>query len=83
MPSAVFVRSQRISYGTWNVPTTFVGVPPSGRCPEDRLKPELQRCAPSLPPSRPSHSTEVAHLMSYFEKLTNIGDFSAFIGFSN
>jgi hypothetical protein len=48
MPSAVFARNWRIGYGTWNVPTTFVGVQPSG-CTEDRLKPELQRCAPSLP----------------------------------
>jgi hypothetical protein len=83
-PNAVrrICPSWRIGYGTWNVPTTFVGVPPSG-CTEDRLKPELQRCAPSFPPASPSHSTEVAHLMSNFDMLTHFAEFSAFNGFSN
>jgi hypothetical protein len=81
--SAVFVRSWRIGYGTWNVPATFVGVQPSG-CSEDRLKaakgrtPTLRTFIAAVPAS---HSHEVAHLMSDFDLLSHFGDFSAFIGF--
>jgi hypothetical protein len=72
MPSAVFVRSWQIGYGTGNVPTTFVGVQPSG-CPENRQKPGLQRGIPELPPSPP----ELFNRRSSFGPTIHIGGFDA------